>query len=139
MKIVINIQFGGFGLSPAAVKRLAELRGRKCFFFKHVTGMKYRRVVEGAEGFCGDLFWSAFDVPELPDEMDNDFFKVHYLTNNPDERTDPLLIRVVWELGRKSWGACAELKIVEVPNGVKWEISEYDGLEHVAEIHRTWC
>jgi len=27
---------------------------------------------------------------------------------------------------------------VEIPDDVKWHIHEYDGLEHVAEDHRTW-
>jgi len=30
------------------------------------------------------------------------------------------------------------LKIVEVPDDANWYIAEYDGLEHVAERHRTW-
>lgn len=34
MKVVINKCFGGFGLSPLGKKRLAELQGRKCFFYK---------------------------------------------------------------------------------------------------------
>jgi hypothetical protein len=28
--------------------------------------------------------------------------------------------------------------VVEIPDGVEWEIAEYDGLEWVAEKHRTW-
>ena len=28
--------------------------------------------------------------------------------------------------------------IVEVPDGGEWELDEYDGIEHVAEKHRTW-
>ena len=31
-----------------------------------------------------------------------------------------------------------QLTIVDVPDEVKWHIHEYDGLEHVAEDHRTW-
>ena len=34
MKIVINKSYGGFSLSPKAVKWLAEKRGQKCYFFK---------------------------------------------------------------------------------------------------------
>jgi len=30
------------------------------------------------------------------------------------------------------------LKIVDIPDGVEWEIEEYDGMEWVAEKHRTW-
>lgn len=54
------------------------------------------------------------------------------------ERDDPALVRVVDEMGQDANGPHAELKIVEVPDGVKWHIHEYDGMEHVAEDHRTW-
>ena len=53
-------------------------------------------------------------------------------------RDDPALVKVVEELGQKSWGSCAELKVVEIPDDVKWHVDEYDGLEHVAEDHETW-
>jgi len=52
-------------------------------------------------------------------------------------RDDTFLIRVVEELGDAANGACADLKIVEIPDGVDWEIEEYDGNEWVAEKHRT--
>lgn len=53
-------------------------------------------------------------------------------------RDDPLLIAAVEALGSAANGACAELKIVEIPDGVEWCIEEYDGIEWVAEVHRTW-
>ena len=53
-------------------------------------------------------------------------------------RDDAALIRVVEELGDAANGACADLKIVEVPDDVDWYIEEYDGNEWVAERHRTW-
>lgn len=53
-------------------------------------------------------------------------------------RADPYLIQVVEEMGEYSWGNYAELKIIEIPDDVEWEICEYDGLEHVAEVHRKW-
>ena len=54
------------------------------------------------------------------------------------ERDDPNLIEVIEELGPMAYGACAELKIVEIPDDVKWGIEEYDGIEWVSELHRTW-
>jgi len=32
-KIVINTCFGGFSLSPKAIKRISELKGKECYFF----------------------------------------------------------------------------------------------------------
>ena len=48
------------------------------------------------------------------------------------------LVQTVQELGEKANGPHARLKIVEVPDGVDWTVMEYDGMEWVAEAHRTW-
>lgn len=53
-------------------------------------------------------------------------------------RDDPALVQVVEELGEKSSDRHASLRVIEIPEGVSWLIEEYDGLEHVAERHRTW-
>ena len=55
-----------------------------------------------------------------------------------ENRTDPLLIRVIEELGDMANGRCAKLKVVEIPDGTDYIIDEYDGNEHIAEAHRTW-
>lgn len=69
------------------------------------------------------------------------------LANVPDDfplyawhipRDDENLIRVVEELEDASYGEFAKLKVVEIPDDVEWEISEYDGVEWVAEKHRKW-
>jgi hypothetical protein len=54
------------------------------------------------------------------------------------DRDDPVLVAVVRELGVDADTRYAKLKIVEVPYGVDWTIEEYDGVEWVAEKHRTW-
>ena len=54
------------------------------------------------------------------------------------QRDDPYLLQIVHELGLRADGNYAELKIVEIPEDVEWEIQEYDGLEWVAEKHRIW-
>jgi hypothetical protein len=44
------------------------------------------------------------------------------------DRDDPILVQVVRELGSKrSSNRFAELKIVEIPADVAWQIEEYDG------------
>jgi hypothetical protein len=65
-------------------------------------------------------------------EFTDDFYDRHI------PRDDAALVQLVHEMGDAANGACADLKIVEVPNDVDWEIEEYDGVEWVAEKHRTW-
>lgn len=53
-------------------------------------------------------------------------------------RVCPALIFAVEALGAGASDDCAKLKVVEIPAGVEWTVEEYDGLEWVAEEHRTW-
>ncbi len=114
MKIVINSDFGGFGLSDEAFERYLELKG-----------IEFARV---SRAFGGADYYEAGHVEE----------DGHYLSVYDIERNDPDLIRVVEELGGEANGNYSSLKIVEIPEDVEWEIDEYDGMEHVAEKHRTW-
>jgi hypothetical protein len=68
----------------------------------------------------------------------NTINKEHYFYYRDIERHDPDLIAVVEELGEAADGSCSKLKVVEVPDGVEYEIEEYDGNEWVAEVHRRW-
>jgi hypothetical protein len=54
------------------------------------------------------------------------------------DRDDYDLVTVVEGLGAKANGSHAKLKVVEIPADVQWIIEEYDGVEHIAEVHRTW-
>jgi hypothetical protein len=54
------------------------------------------------------------------------------------ERDDPILVGVVEKLGTKANDSYAKLKVVEIPDGVEWEIEEYDGIEWISEKHRRW-
>ena len=60
---------------------------------------------------------------------------VHHII---ESRSCPFLVKAVKKLGKKSYGPFAELEIIEIPDGVEWEIEEYDGIEWIAEKHRTW-
>lgn len=62
----------------------------------------------------------------------------HPWADNLIARDDPVLVAIVRELGADANGSYADLKIIEVPYGVDWQIEEYDGVEWVAEKHRTW-
>ena len=56
-----------------------------------------------------------------------------------DDRANPKLVECVEKLGEAaSHGLGSSLYVVEVPDDVKWTITDYDGIEHVEEVHRVW-
>jgi len=61
-----------------------------------------------------------------------------YKYNDLDKRSDPRLIEVIEKLGGMASSLLAKLQVVEIPDGVDWTISEYDGWETVEEKHRSW-
>jgi len=143
--VAVNKCYGGFGLSAKAIFRYWELKGRSCYFYT----VNYCDVLKPlftlatdkdlADGWC----LSAYDLAtvEEVEALTNENYHKHYLYLDRDEdewRADPHLIRVIEELGAEANGSCANLQIVEVPINVKWTINEYDGMEWVAEVHRTW-
>ena len=81
---------------------------------------------------------------ELKCILPYEFFDKEYdydLKNTKECRTDPILIQVIEELGTEASGKSAFLKIVEIPDDVKWYISQpydYDGNEIIVEAHRSW-
>jgi hypothetical protein len=93
---------------------------------------------------CGRFGLSRLAINKLKDlenpealkvvfpEFDNDF----YLCSIP--RDDEQLIKVVEDLGKKSFGRFTSLKIIDIPDDVEWEIIELDQGEYIAEKHRRW-
>lgn len=100
-------------------------------FFDEIRGM-HRIVINDCYGGFG-LSESAIQrYRDLAGITDPTFY------DRDIPRDDPYLVQIVRELSTASFGAHAKLKIVEVPGDVDWEIAEYDGVEWVAEKHRTW-
>jgi hypothetical protein len=138
-KVVINRCFGGFGLSAEAECLYAKKSGFEVFHytqtkFSHRDGVNLYELVapKDAEMFCHTY------KTKQGDSFSDDPDYSSYWYSGEIERDDPLLVEVVEELGKKASGHCASLQVVEIPDGVKWEISDYDGQEHIAEQHRTW-
>jgi len=142
MKVVINGCYGGFSLSALGSREYLKRKYKKAYFYrqtkyKHKNGVvEYTRIdnIEDAD----DLFVFVFTrdlgkkVSELPN--DNDL----WFSDGDLPRDDPDLVAVVEKFGEKADGQCAKLEIVEIPDGIQWEISEYDGNESVEEQHRSW-
>lgn len=79
----------------------------------------------------------------LSKEAENKYKELAGITNpnfydRSIARDDEHLIAVIELMGSAAAGEYAELKIVEIPDDINWYIEEYDGKEHVAELHRVW-
>lgn len=149
MKVVINKCYGGFGLSPLAVTKYAQRKngGKPVYWYQQeskfpkpdiYTKLTLEQAQDSKRAF-GPKAFSA-EVPANPTKAELDeFWEKHYIDSRPEDRSDPDLIAVIEELGEeRASGALAELKIVEIPDGVEYEIEEYDGIEWVSEVHRRW-
>jgi hypothetical protein len=111
-KIVINKSFDQFSLSHKAFLRLREL-GQQEALQEADPGVYWPLAASLREprlNQCGKL------IP----------------------RDDQKLAQVVEELGAEANGHGAELRVVGVPDDVKWRINANGGVEHVSEVHRVW-
>ena len=134
MKVVINACHGGFGLSEKAVMRYAELKGLTVYPERKPLYATYWLVPKGErEDQTNFHTW-----PLEERRASNARLAKQTLAAREIPRDDPTLVQVVEELGNGASGRFADLAIVEIPDGVAWQIEEYDGYEHVAERHRTW-
>lgn len=103
VKVVLNRAVGtSFGLSSAALAKLAELKGRD----RRQRDAHGRQFVSSAESGRPDWLLSL-------------------------ERNDADLVRLVEEFGPAAAGSNAELTIVEIPDGLPWKISEVVGYEYI--------
>lgn len=54
-------------------------------------------------------------------------------------RSHPKLISMIENIGcKEASGDMASIRIVDVPDDVRWYIHDYDGMESVEEQHRSW-
>jgi hypothetical protein len=87
---------------------------------------------------------TPYSLVSRDDRHSNQRWGPHILVNNRHwssrdiARNDLVLVSLVQELNKDSWGPHAKLKIVRVPADVDWIIEDYDGNEWVAESHKTW-
>ena len=139
MQVVINNCYGGFGLSLKAIERFLELKGKEAYFYKQTSyshiGEKDEYIKTTKEENSLMTHTMTSDLGDVTDNLPNEcYFSAHGI-----DRTDPILIQVVEEMGEDANGMCAALIIIEIPDDIEYTIEEYDGIEHIAEKHRTWC
>lgn len=144
-RVVINTKHGGFGLSPEGCVRYLELCGQQAWVeeddskWSRLSGPKIWLLPPGPDRVNYDYEieeWSKMSLTER--QAHNKLCDEQVFNDRDIPRDDPYLVKVVDEMGAKANGKFADLKVVDIPADVEWEICEYDGNEWVAEKHRTW-
>ena len=144
-QIVINKCHGGFGLSYAGIMKYAEKKGMKLYPYVDKRDKNGSRVKDLFVPFTGKskknewLLIYYFTKPLVDGKWPEKEEDNTYFYEKDIERDDLALVATVKELGEKANGNCAKLEVIEIPDGVKWEIDEYDGMEEINEEHRSWC
>ena len=146
-KIAINAQYGGFNISADALKLLIE-RNAKCV---EITPETEYYGADDVESFLveeRERYGSLYNEKDIGDGYitrgglgGTPIFKggnVYDFDDDYPSREDPDLIDVIEKIGISADGFCAALKIVEIPSNVDYIIEEYDGMEWIAEEHKTW-
>lgn len=139
MKVVVNRCYGGFGLSDKAIEMLMKRKGLDCFRYEQ-TKFKFK---DGEEEYtrhatcCARSLFIHYltkDLGEKTPYLPNDAY--WYYGNL--ERNDADLVAVVEQLGEEANGNYSRLEVVDIPDDIDWEIDEYDGIETIHEVHRSW-
>lgn len=142
MKIIKNTCYGGYRLSAAAKVEVAKRKGKELYFFNiHKEPITIEEASKA-------LLALAYTVPN-PYEYnidkrgaDGTYEEANKIADSIkidfDDRTDPDCVAVVEEMGEKASSRFSQLVVVEIPDGIEWEIDEYDGIETIREVSRTW-
>jgi hypothetical protein len=107
-KIVINDCYGGFSLSNEAAREYLRRTGRT---------WTEKPVRLGGRTFENMLIFEVVGEGHWSDRS--------------LERTDPTLVAIVEEWGKRANGDCANLTVETVPVGTHYRIGEYDGSEWI--------
>lgn len=118
-KIVINNKAGSFRLSNEAYEYMIDFHGIPCLQNCQLWSCTARIIYIAEPNQSGDRyfeFWTDYN------------------------RSDPVLIDTVEQMSLLPDSLEAyNLKVVEIPDDVKWYISTDDyGREAIEEKHRTW-
>lgn len=137
-KVVYNSCYGGFSLSPLAVKLYYEKKypDVHLYFYKmDFGGLSCTKVnpeaLADCDSFSIEIFTHDFG-DSIQNVFDKDLSSYRVYLEHEVDRHDLTLVQVVEELGLAADGRCAELSIAEI-EGNLYRIDEYDGRETIVE------
>lgn len=138
MKVILNKCYGGFGVSQKGYELYAKKKNLSLYMYKRSNDdfMIFEKISKDENVFL--TYYFTVDMGES--------FSIHSMKNwngitlylDESHRTDSVLIEVVEELGKEASGEFADLQIVEIPDDLKYEVIDHDGIERLCEVGKTW-
>jgi len=124
-KIIINTCYGSFNISYPAIELYYKRKyNQKLYFYKRAN---YSEDYERCESNVAEMCFFK-DQGDTLNKWDINFD--YFVTTCDFERTDPVLIEVVEELGKEANGLYANLSVVTI-KGNKYRIEVDDGRESI--------
>ena len=150
MKIVVNKCYGGFHLSAEAYFRVLDsmIKDNNWFIYTYEPDNRVSKFIEKpivyTKASISDIdfgdsyiivsknYGDSFTDKELK-EADKIYMEEYNIPRNNIH-----LVKVVEEMGQDAYGKYSKLEVIDIPDDIEWEISEYDGWETIEEKHRSW-
>jgi len=136
-EIVINADWGWFNLSEKCILKYAELKGIKIYKGKSFFAEYWKVPPSKRVKYVNDKWW--FGLSEKRRASLEKQYEAQTVNSHNIPRDDPALIQAIKQIGLKeSADRCCKLKIIKIPQNIKWKIENDSGREWIAEQHRTW-
>lgn len=139
-RVVYNSCYGGFGLSIEALVLYYKYKypEKSLFFYQSILNSPgFDRIsipeskAKHSDSFLVDVLDKDFGPKVSTIDLDDYYKHVVNLDLWSIERHDPILVRVVEELGsEKASGMCSKLAIADIGDSL-YRIEDYDGYETV--------
>lgn len=138
MKVILNKCYGGFDVSDKGYKLYAKKKNIPLYVYKEDYSTRPRRCKK-INDIINDTTQISYFTKDFGDcfEPTEEDWKYN-LWLDEKYREDAMLIEVVEELGEKANGRFGKLVVVEIPDGMKYVIDNYDGIETLHEDVPVW-
>lgn len=139
-KVILNKDYGVFDVSFKAYSLYAKKKGLKLYAYepqlvKDSKGTIYEKINKDRDTLFTEYFTKDFgDVSRISD----DDYEKYRLYLDKSHREDKVLIEVVEELKEKANGRYGKLKVVEIPDNLKYVIDDYYGIETLHQEVQEW-
>lgn len=139
MKVVIATTHCGFTPSPVLVQKYLDRKGKECHVYELIDKTVAAWVPTDIYHHGLIFIFTKYYGPKVDLGIVNDEDHFNPFWWEKQYRTDPDFIAAVESMTEQEIAAeRSTYKVVEIPDDVQWQLESDEGIEWIAEKHRTW-